>query len=127
MQKNGILKKFFEREKKVLGIRILFEYGIKNLLDIAKQMRTAFLLGERSDLVPVGVVKVTDENAFVKFTKMVNNHFGAATLINMKEGDLRIGENPEPVALPTGFVGMHERISRQRLFQSVIERLPPAW
>ena len=124
MKKNGILKKFFEREKKGFGIRIHFESRVEELFDVAKQMRTAFLLGESSDPVPVGVVKVADKNAFVKFTKMANDDLGTTTFINMEKGDLRIGENPEPVALPAGFIGVNERRSRQRLFQSVIERLP---
>ncbi len=124
MQKNGILKKFFEREKKVPGILILFEAGVEKLFDVAEQVRTAFLFGERSDLVPVGVVKVANKNAFVKFTKMINNDLGTPALVNMKKRDERVGENPEPVALPAGFIGVNERRARQRLFQSVIERLP---
>lgn len=76
MKKNGILKKFFESEQKSLGRRLFFDSGIENLLDIAKQMRTAFLLGESSDLVPVGAVKVANNNAFVKFSQMINDDLG---------------------------------------------------
>ena len=124
MKKNGILEKFFEPEKKVLGIRIPLETGVEKLFDVAKQMRTAFLFGERSDLVPVGVVKIADQDAVVKFPEMINDDFGTPALVNMKKRDERVGENPEPVALPAGFIGVNERRARQRLFQSVIERLP---
>ena len=124
MKKNGILEKFFEREKKVLGIRIPLETGVEKLFDVAKQMRTAFLFGERSDLVPVGVVKIANQDAVVKFPEMINDDFGTPALVNMKKRDERVGENPEPVALPAGFIGVNERRARQRLFQSVIERLP---
>jgi len=124
MQKNGIFEKFFEREKKVLGIRIPLETGVEKLFDVAKQMRTAFLFGERSDLVPVGVVKIADQDAVVKFSEMINDDFGTPALVNMKKRDERVGENPEPIALPAGFIGVNERCVRQRLFQSVIERLP---
>ena len=123
MKKNSILNKLFKSLEECLGIRALRKFLVENRLDVAKQMRTAFLLGESSGLVPVGIVKVADKNAVVKFTEMVNNHFGSATLINMKEGDLRVGENPEPVAFPSGFVGMNVRRQGEQLFQGLIKRL----
>ncbi len=36
----------------------------------------------------------------------VNDHFGTPAFINMKKGDVGIGENPEPVPFPAGLVGM---------------------
>ena len=123
MKKNSILNKLFKSLEECLGIRVLQKFIVENRLDVAEQMRTAFLLGEGSDLVPVGVIKVADQNAVVKFPEMVNNHFGSATLINMKESDLRIGENPKPVALPAGLIGMNVRCQGERLFQGLIKRL----
>ncbi len=122
MKKNSILNKLFKSLEECLGIRVLRKFIVENRLDIAEQMRTAFLLGEGSDLVPVGVVKVADQNAVVKVTEMVNNHFGFATLINMKESDLRIGENPKPIALPAGLIDMNVRCQGERLFQGLIKR-----
>jgi hypothetical protein len=122
MKKNSLLNKLFKSLEECLGIRVLREFIVENRLDIAEQMRTAFLFGEGSGLVPVGVVKVANQNAVVKFPEMVNNHFGSATLINMEEGDLRIGKNPKPVALPAGLIGMNVRRQGERLFQGLVKR-----
>ena len=48
MKKNSILNKLFKSLEECLGIRVLQKFIVENRLDVAEQMRTAFLLGEGS-------------------------------------------------------------------------------
>lgn len=123
MQKNRIFYKFFKLEKEAFCIRMLFKSGFKKFLDIAQQMHQTFLLGGSSDLIPISVVKVTDQNAVVKCSQVIDGDLGTPAFVDIEESNKRIGEAPEPVAFPTGFIGMHEWVVRQGLLKSIVKWL----
>lgn len=125
MQGNRILNQFFHREQEAFGIRMFLQSGVEKFLDITKEMYQTFLFGECSDLVPVSVPEVGNQDAMVKCAQMINDNLGAPALVDVEKGNERIGENPEPVAFPPGFVGMHESVVRQGLFKSIVKRLAP--
>ena len=124
MKKNGILKKFLYRGQKACGARIFLQIGFKKFLDISKQMNQAFLFGECSDFVSVSVPEVGNKHPVVKFSQMIYNNLGSPAFVDVKESDEGISKHPEPIALPSGLVSMHERIAFQRIINGVIELLP---
>ena len=123
MQKNCIFHKFFKLKQETFSIRMLFESGFKKFLDIAQQMHQTFLLGGSSDLIPVSVVKVADQNAVIKCSQVIDGDLGTPAFVDIEERNERIGEDPEPIAFPTGFVGMHELVVRQGLLKSIVKWL----
>lgn len=63
MQGNRILNQFFHREQEAFGIRMFLQSGVEKFLDITKEMYQTFLFGECSDLVPVSVPEVGNQDA----------------------------------------------------------------
>ena len=63
MQENRILNQFFHREQEAFGIRMFLQSGVEKFLDITKEMYQTFLFGECSDLVPVSVPEVGNQDA----------------------------------------------------------------
>lgn len=119
MKKYSILKQVFGLCKEVFCFRdkgFVFE----QISDVTQQMDKAFLFAKSFDQTKVRTPEVTYNDTVVP--KVVNNDFRTSAFVNMEESDIRVGEYPEPVTLPAGFINMHKWKFGQRLFQSFVCR-----
>ena len=121
MQKNSIFKKFFNSAEKHL--RTQGKSVFKQFPNVSQQVDKALLLGERSDFAKVSAPEISNEHTVVELSEMVNNNLETTALVNMEECNIRISENPKPVALPAGLIDMDKRCIRQGLLQRFVQRL----
>ncbi len=120
MKGNSIFNKLFQNPEKLFRLGMVGKFFVKQFVDIPQQVRQTFLLGERACLGEVGAPEIGNKYSVVVFPEAVDDHLGATAFLNMKEGDIRINENPKPVTFPTGFVSMNEPGFPQGLFKSIV-------
>ena len=121
MNKNRIFKHFFGVCKERFCFRRK-RFVFEQIPDITQQMDKTFLFAESFNFAKVRTPKIAYNDTVVVFSEVVNNNLGTSAFINMKESDIRIGKNPEPVTLPACFVNMHKWKSGQRLLQVFVYR-----
>ena len=100
MKTNRIFNKLFEKIEGNLSIGMIQKSIVQKFLYVPEQMSTAFLFAESRDQIPVGRVKISNQNSLVKVSEMISNNGRGTVFIDMKESDIRIRENPEPVPFP---------------------------
>ena len=121
MNKNSIFKQFFSVHKECFCFRCK-GFVFEQISDVPQQMDKAFLFAKSFDFAKVRTPEIAYNDTIVVFTEVVNNNFETSALVNMKESNIRVGENPEPVTLPAGFVNMYKWKFGQRLFQTFVYR-----
>ena len=119
MKKYSIFKQVFDLREERFYFRSK-EFVFEQISDVAQQVDQAFLFGESTNFASVRAPEVTDQNTVVKFTEMVNNNLGSTAFVNMKDRDMGVGENPQPVAFPAGFVNMDKGCFLQELLQIIV-------